>query len=718
MQGSLFALAVLIAALISQLQCTAKQLYPPSHSGPCSSEEQLVMCGAVPFLAPEWRACCAMYAQKAVHISSVLQIDTGTHSNSSSNSSSNEDSNSTIPLPPPFPSVLRLDLLAAPRFNISACSCLNFLVAHVPAFNSSNQDTDDLNQMYQIVPALTKQTIERVKAEALLQAAAAAAAAAEAAGAQKPVFSTVQVPFSGVGGSSNSSNSSIWSDITWSRLDAVSGFRHPGTCAGPAELAFMLQQLHNGSEPQASALHSLLTGVRVPPKVMDLVSGWSPPTDCSPDNYTGPYPMQTTLIRYGGLNDPSQGQCALNYPPGAPPHICGHVGFVELDGQMSFKQAVAFWATGDVRHGRTALRIMSGWAAVNKVFGPAMDGNGPLEAAWGCASMSRAMELLRSHPDWQQFGSEEAFKQFVDWVGSTLLPPTDAWVAFKTPLPHWGHDGNVYANWHASIAECWMAFGILSDDRARYSKAVQLFHDTVGGTFKWGRGAWAANRLIGEGTETLRDIYHTLFGLGSLLQTAEMAWQQDDDLYSSNGHVLAAALEVHARIVNAGTDEALLPPNFRLFESMPAPPEGCAWRMNLGTQLWMAVNITTGARVSDLTDGLKYVLGSKYLPTGFEVGFNHYAGRLGMSMPETAALLQANPVEYYVFHWGLGSLTHAGSAALLWQPGVTVDALCPQPPGASANSSTAGGDTSAGGSTSPDPAVGGSTEAAEHGALP
>jgi hypothetical protein len=32
-----------------------------------------------------------------------------------------------------------------------------------------------------------------------------------------------------------------------------------------------------------------------------------------------------------------------------------------------------------------------------------------------------------------------------------------------------------------------------------------------------------------------------------------MAWQQDDDLYSSGGHVLAAALEVHARIVNAGT---------------------------------------------------------------------------------------------------------------------------------------------------------------------
>lgn len=296
-----------------------------------------------------------------------------------------------------------------------------------------------------------------------------------------------------------------------------------------------------------------------------------------------------------------------------------------------------------------------------------------------------------------------------------------------------------------------------------------------------------------------------------------MAWQQDDDLYSSNGHVLAAAMEVHARIINAGSNESLLPPNFKFFGSMPPPPEGCTWRINLGSQLWNAVNKTTGtnrrllslqlpswlpgifgesapvhytlcavqhsvavayacaanssthicdiaidascltprcfllfnlsrnaataaehvngglrslpgrvghwfnsihgllqpctccvrawfdsigyafrkraarlsmqpcvcslpwcagAWVADLNDGFKYVLGSGYLPTGFEVGYNHFAGRLGMSMPETAALLAANPVEYYVFHWGLGTLTHAGSAAALWRPGATDHNLC------------------------------------------
>jgi hypothetical protein len=59
----------------------------------------------------------------------------------------------------------------------------------------------------------------------------------------------------------------------------------------------MLRQLRSRREPQMSALHSLLTGLRVPPKVLDAVSGWSPPTDCSADNYTGPYPMPVALIK-------------------------------------------------------------------------------------------------------------------------------------------------------------------------------------------------------------------------------------------------------------------------------------------------------------------------------------------------------------------------------------------------------------------------------------
>ena len=177
--------------------------------------------------------------------------------------------------------------------------------------------------------------------------------------------------------------------------------------------------------------------------------------------------------------------------------------------------------------------------------------------------------------------------------------------ASSAPLPPTPFSGN----WHAS------------DDHALYDKGLDLYRTTVESYFKWGRGGYAPGRLLGEATETLRDIFHTLFGIGSLVQAAETAWGQDEDAYSASGYVLAAALELHARIINAhlDKDESGLPPNFRFFESMPPPPKGCAWRWAVPTQAWAAYNTSSGAKCVDLEDGLKYALGIKYLPTGFEL---------------------------------------------------------------------------------------------------
>lgn len=183
-----------------------------------------------------------------------------------------------------------------------------------------------------------------------------------------------------------------------------------------------------------------------------------------------------------------------------------------------------------------------------------------------------------------------------------------------------------------------------------------------------------------------RDIYHSLFGLAGLLQTAEMAWQQGDaSLYASGGHLLAAALELHASIVRAGSNSSSLPQGFAQFSDMPPPPAGCIWRMDMRAQRWAAVNASTGAFVSHLTNGVKYILGSKFIPGAFELGYVHYARRLGLPMPETAALLAANPLEHYELAWGLNGLTHAGSAELLWVPGLTADALCGGGSGSSNN---------------------------------
>lgn len=89
------------------------------------------------------------------------------------------------------------------------------------------------------------------------------------------------------------------------------------------------------------------------------------------------------------------------------------------------------------------------------------------------------------------------------------------------------------------------------------------------------------NRFTSAAVVAVQDIYHSEFGLGALLQTAEMAWQQDVDLYSTAGFALVSAMELHARIINAwdaGKQEGLLPEGFRFYDkSMPPPPTGTQW---------------------------------------------------------------------------------------------------------------------------------------------
>ena len=187
----------------------------------------------------------------------------------------------------------------------------------------------------------------------------------------------------------------------------------------------------------------------------------------------------------------------------------------------------------------------------------------------------------------------------------------------------------------------------------------------------------------------MRDIYHSEFGLAGLIQTAELGWQQNRDLYSYNNYAIAAAMELHARIINAGIISSLLPTGYTFYNQSrfpeapaPAAPVGCSWKWEMATQLWTSYTSTGGrcnynnTKSAELRDGKKYVVGSKFLSTAWEIGFNHYVGRLGMWLPETAALISKNWPDWYEFHWGLTTLTHADSATYLWRRGVTNSTIC------------------------------------------
>lgn len=302
---------------------------------------------------------------------------------------------------------------------------------------------------------------------------------------------------------------------------------------------------------------------------------------------------------------------------------------------------------------------------------------------------------------------------------------------------------------HSTISEAWAAVAVLNDDAALFGKAAALHRATLGAYTRWGFDpATSGSRVIGECTETLRDVYHTLFGLGGLLQVSEWAWQQNRDLFSASNYALVAAMELHARIINAwdaGQSEALLPPGFRFYEkSMPAPPPGCEWvsvgcvrkRVHaggsidtrlVGTRLLLLCALTVcaghGRAPPDMVRARRAEQGVGVRPAGWRevhpgrqvathgLGnrvrvplalrnpapvrahvarmlsrscgcrrardrYNHFWGRLGIQMPETAALIKRYPLESHDFHWGQGTLTHADTASVLWRPGLSSASLC------------------------------------------
>lgn len=76
-------------------------------------------------------------------------------------------------------------------------------------------------------------------------------------------------------------------------------------------------------------------------------------------------------------------------------------------------------------------------------FGPA-DRNGPLEAAWTCAPMTRAMDVLRAtYPGLQQWEVDT----YLNWVKSTLMPQMDYYIDVATPEALRKGRKALYGNW-------------------------------------------------------------------------------------------------------------------------------------------------------------------------------------------------------------------------------------------------------------------------------
>ncbi len=100
-------------------------------------------------------------------------------------------------------------------------------------------------------------------------------------------------------------------------VNSASGFVHPATVLGPAEIALMQHKLQpsvNG-EPQVSAKNTLLMGNYPSESCAKRYGNWTIPTD-TPETWQT-HEMAVVACRYGGKDGPNA-TCSSNYPKDAP----------------------------------------------------------------------------------------------------------------------------------------------------------------------------------------------------------------------------------------------------------------------------------------------------------------------------------------------------------------------------------------------------------------
>ena len=374
-------------------------------------------------------------------------------------------------------------------------------------------------------------------------------------------------------------------------------FAHPGILLGAAQLDFVKAKIAAGAQPWTTALTYA--------KNAKADHGTNSGVAYSSLSWT---PRPVAYIGCGSYNIPDEG-CydSIN------------------DGVAAYTQALLWYYTGNAANAQMAVKILNAWSAVliDHKFDTSVYKNGHLVAAWNGEVYTRAAEIMRY--TYTAPAGQPTFNvtQFAAMLKKAFLPHV---------INGWTGGG---ANWLLSMADATMDIGIFLDDRATFDNGVADWRAQVPAAIYMAGDENALPQLTGmpispSGTmysrssitatafknywynptkfisglegETLRDTNHMAMGFGAMIDGAETARLQGVDLYGAEKTRIVTAMELNTGYVYAAVKGGQNP-----------PPN---W---VGTS---PMNTTNGA-----------------WKITWEIGYNHYANRLGIAMPNTAKLL-------------------------------------------------------------------------------
>jgi hypothetical protein len=304
------------------------------------------------------------------------------------------------------------------------------------------------------------------------------------------------------------------------------------------------------------------------------------------------------------------------------------------DSSAAYADAVIWAVTGDAAYAQKAIQIMDTWSAVLTSHGTPLDptaSNQFVQAGWAGCDWAPAAELIKytyttngGWPNAGRFASmlKTAYLPYVitddvrkPFVGSTMANPL---------VPN--------GNWESVMIGAGIGIAVFLDDGDSFNKALAMWRTRTPAYMYllkdgpvpnppplaaglapytqaeiatyWG-GPMSPQTFPlpspdgdGFGQETCRDVtdmHHQEWGYSALVAAAETAHIQGVDLYGEQKDRIVAAFEFAAKYLNGA----------------PVP----SW-------------LCPGSGLTISAKGYNY-----------EVGYNHYANRLGIPMPRTQALL-------------------------------------------------------------------------------
>lgn len=214
----------------------------------------------------------------------------------------------------------------------------------------------------------------------------------------------------------------------------------------------------------------------------------------------------------------------------------GETGNVELraDATRAFFHAAAWVISEDEAYARKSAEILNAWSSTLTAI---EGGDRFLAAGLYGYMLANAGEILR-HTDsgWSEADADRFERMLVE----IFYPLSSEFL-----VTHGGsRPDHHYTNWDAAQMVNIASIGVFSDSRLMYDEAVDYFFNGIGnGNIM--RAVYDGE--TGQLQESGRDQAHAQLGIGLLAALCETAWNQGDDLYSTDDNRLLKGFEYTAQ---------------------------------------------------------------------------------------------------------------------------------------------------------------------------